>query len=55
LGLEVHAGHGLDYKNVGPIAELPELTEFSIGFSIVARSAIVGIEKAVREMVELLK
>jgi pyridoxine 5-phosphate synthase len=55
LGLEVHAGHGLDYKNVGPIAQIPELTEFSIGFSIVARSAIVGIEKAVREMVELLK
>lgn len=55
LGLEVHAGHGLDYKNIGPIAEIPELTEFSIGFSIVARSAIVGIEKAVREMVALLK
>lgn len=55
LGLEVHAGHGLDYKNIGPIAEIAELTEFSIGFSIVARSAIVGVEKAVREMVELLK
>jgi pyridoxine 5-phosphate synthase len=55
LGLEVHAGHGLDYKNVGPIVEIPELTEFSIGFSIIARSAIVGVEKAVREMVELLK
>ena len=55
LGLEVHAGHGLDYKNIGPIAEIAELTEFSIGFSIVARSAIVGVEKAVREMVDLLK
>lgn len=55
LGLEVHAGHGLDYKNVGPIARIPELTEFSIGFSIVARAAIVGVEKAVREMVEILK
>jgi pyridoxine 5-phosphate synthase len=55
LGLEVHAGHGLDYKNVGPIAEIPEFKEFSIGFSIVARSAIVGVEKAVREMAELLK
>jgi len=55
MGLEVHAGHGLDYKNVGPIAKIPELTEFSIGFSIVARSAIVGVDKAVREMVELLK
>ena len=55
LGLEVHAGHGLDYRNIGPIAAIPELKEFSIGFSIVARSAIVGVEKAVREMVELLK
>ena len=55
IGLEVHAGHGLDYKNIGPIANISELKEFSIGFSIVARAAIVGIEKAVREMVELLK
>lgn len=55
LGMEVHAGHGLDYRNVGPIAEIPEFEEFSIGFSIIARSAIVGVEKAVREMVELLK
>jgi pyridoxine 5-phosphate synthase len=55
LGLEIHAGHGLDYKNVSQIAAIPEITELSIGFSIVARSAIVGIEKAVREMVELIK
>jgi pyridoxine 5-phosphate synthase len=55
LGLEVHAGHGLDYKNIGPIAEITEFKEFSIGFSIIARAAIVGVEKAVREMVELLK
>ena len=55
LGLEVHAGHGLDYKNIGPISAIPEFKEFSIGFSIVARAAIVGVEKAVREMVELLQ
>jgi pyridoxine 5-phosphate synthase len=55
LGLEIHAGHGLDYKNVSQIAAIPKITELSIGFSIVARSAIVGIEKAVREMVELIK
>jgi len=55
LGLEIHAGHGLDYKNVAQIVSIPEITEFSIGFSIVARSAIAGIEKAVREMVELIK
>jgi len=55
MGLEVHAGHGLDYRNVGPIAKIPELEEFSIGFSIIARSAIVGVEKAVGEMIELLR
>jgi len=55
LGLEVHAGHGLDYKNVLPVAAIPEITEFSIGFAIVARSAIVGVERAVREMVSLIE
>lgn len=55
LGLEVHAGHGLDYKNIHPVAEIPEIKEFSIGFSIVARSAIVGIDMAVREMVALVE
>jgi len=55
LGLEIHAGHGLDYKNVLPVAAIPEITEFSIGFSIVARSAIVGIESAVKEMVALIE
>ncbi len=55
LGLEIHAGHGLDYKNVRPVADIPEITEFSIGFSIVARAAIVGIEEAVREMIVLIE
>jgi len=55
LGLEIHAGHGLDYKNVSLIRAIPEITELSIGFSIVARSAMVGIEKAVREMVSLIE
>lgn len=54
LGLEIHAGHGLDYKNVLPISTVPEIFEFSIGFSIVARSAIVGIDLAVREMLDLI-
>ena len=54
LGLEVHAGHGLDYRNVQPIAALPEISELSIGFSIVARAAVVGIEGAVKEMIALL-
>jgi pyridoxine 5-phosphate synthase len=55
LGLEVHAGHGLDYRNVLPIAALPEVSELSIGYSIVARAAVVGVERAVKEMVALLE
>lgn len=54
LGLEIHAGHGLDYRNIQPIAAVPEISEFSIGFAIVARAAIVGIEAAVREMALLV-
>jgi len=53
-GLKIHAGHGLDYRNIGPVAEIPEIIEFSIGFSIIARAAIVGIENAVREMINLI-
>jgi pyridoxine 5-phosphate synthase len=55
LGLEIHAGHGLDYFNVKPVAAVPEMKEFSIGFAIVARAAIVGIDRAVREMIELIQ
>ena len=54
LGLEVHAGHGLDYRNVQPIVAVPGISELSIGFSIVARAAIIGIDRAVREMIDLL-
>ncbi len=53
-GLEIHAGHGLDYRNVRPIVALPEISELSIGFSIVARAAVVGVAQAVREMKALL-
>jgi len=55
LGLVVTAGHDLDYRNVGRVIAIPEITELSIGFSIVARAAIVGVTQAVREMVALLK
>jgi pyridoxine 5-phosphate synthase len=51
----VHAGHGLDYVNVLPIAQIRYLVELNIGHSIVARAVIVGIEQAVREMKELLR
>ncbi|MGB9893063.1 MAG: pyridoxine 5'-phosphate synthase [Candidatus Saccharicenans sp.] len=55
LNLEVHAGHGLDYHNVQPIVEIKEIAELSIGFSIVARAAMVGLTQAVKEMLALLK
>jgi len=55
LGLEVHAGHGLDYRNVDEIVALPEISELSIGFSIVARAAVVGVVQAVEEMRKLLE
>ncbi|MBK7972465.1 MAG: pyridoxine 5'-phosphate synthase [Deltaproteobacteria bacterium] len=50
LGLEVHAGHGLDYQNVGPVAAIPGVAELNIGHSIVARAVLVGLERAVAEM-----
>jgi pyridoxine 5-phosphate synthase len=54
LGLTVHAGHGLDYYNVLPVAGLEEISELNIGHSIVSRAVLVGMERAVREMKELL-
>ncbi len=55
LGLEVLAGHGLTYVNIHPIAALRDIEELNIGHSIVARAALVGMERAVREMVALLE
>jgi pyridoxine 5-phosphate synthase len=52
--LEVLAGHGLNYVNVVAITTLPEIVELNIGHSIVARAAIVGLDRAVRDMVALL-
>jgi pyridoxine 5-phosphate synthase len=52
LGLRVHAGHGLDYGNVGAIAAVAEIDELNIGHSIVARAVLIGMERAVREMKE---
>jgi pyridoxine 5-phosphate synthase len=54
LALEVHAGHGLDYRNVRAVAALTEIGELNIGHSIVARSVLVGMERAVREMREAM-
>jgi len=55
LQLEVHAGHGLDYRNVLPLTQIREIQEFSIGHSIIARAVLVGMERAVREMLELVR
>ena len=55
LGMTVHAGHGLTYENVGPVAGIPEIEELNIGHSIVSRSVITGMEAAVREMAEILR
>jgi len=55
LGLRVLAGHGLNVRNVRRIVEIPEIEELNIGHSIVARAALVGMERAVREMKELLR
>jgi pyridoxine 5-phosphate synthase len=49
-GLRVNAGHGLTYWNVRPIAELPGMEELNIGHSIISRSVLVGIDRAIREM-----
>jgi pyridoxine 5-phosphate synthase len=54
-GLEVLAGHGLTYVNVRPIVSLPHIVELNIGHSIVSRAALVGLDRAVREMVALLQ
>jgi pyridoxine 5-phosphate synthase len=55
MGLKVNAGHGLNYQNIFDVAAIEEIEEFNIGHSIVARAVFVGMEKAVREMVELLR
>ena len=56
LGIFVHAGHGLDYKNYAAFNQaVPHIKEVSIGFAIVARALFVGFEQAVREMLAIVK
>jgi pyridoxine 5-phosphate synthase len=52
--LIVHAGHGLTYRNIGPVARIKDLCEFNIGHSIVARAIFVGIRQATAQMIELI-
>jgi len=54
-GLAVHAGHGLTYENVVPVAALPLIEELNIGHSVVSRSIFVGMERAVREMKDIVE
>jgi pyridoxine 5-phosphate synthase len=55
LGLGVSAGHGLNYHNVKEIAQIEEIEELNIGHSIIARSVLVGLDRAVKEMIDLIK
>jgi pyridoxine 5-phosphate synthase len=54
LGLAVHAGHGLTYQNVQPVAAIPEIEELNIGHSIVSRAVLDGMEPAVAAMAALV-
>jgi pyridoxine 5-phosphate synthase len=54
LGLEVHAGHGLNYRNVQPVAALAEVVELNIGHALVSHALFVGLAAAVREMKSLM-
>jgi pyridoxine 5-phosphate synthase len=55
LGLGVNAGHGLNYLNIIPFREIAEIEEVSIGHAIIARAVFVGLERAVREMLALVR
>ena len=54
LGLDVHAGHGLTYENVSRLAAIEEIEELNIGHSVVSRAVMIGMERAVREMKEII-
>ncbi len=54
LGLEVNAGHGLDYQNIKIFREIPDIDELSIGHAIIARAVFIGITEAVKEMIRLI-
>ncbi len=53
-GLTLHAGHGLTYRNVRPVAQIPNMCELNIGHSIISRAIMVGLEQAVRDMKKLI-
>ena len=55
LDLRVHAGHGLNYRNTARLAAVSEIQEFSIGHAVIGRAVLVGLERAVREMLSLVQ
>ncbi len=55
VGIRIHAGHGLTYHNVIPVASIRQIEEFNIGHSIIARAVLVGLDRAVREMKALIR
>ena len=54
-GLQVNAGHGINYRNIALIHKIPHLVELNIGHSIVSRAVFIGFEAAVREMLRLME
>ena len=55
LGMHLHAGHGLNYHNVIPVARIAKMRELNIGHAIISRAVLVGLERAVREMKQLIQ
>jgi len=55
IGLKINAGHGLNYKNVVPVAKIPLIDDLNIGHSIISRAVMVGLDKAVKDMIKLIK
>ncbi len=55
LKLKINAGHGLDYNNLKPVAMIDEIEEFSIGHSLISHALFVGMERAVKDMIAILK
>lgn len=55
LGLKVNAGHGLNYQNVGQIAQIPDIKELNIGHGIIARAVFTGLDEAIREIKTIIQ
>lgn len=55
VGVRVNAGHGLDYHNIAPVCKIKGIEELNIGYSIICRSVFVGLERAVKEMIDIIR